>query len=834
MAAGFDGSIRIDSRIETRGFNAGVKSMISSLKGLAAAVGLAFGVAAVVNFGRTAVREASDLAAAMTGLNSVVSGTGRSFSEAQAFVNDFISDGLVPAANAINAYKNLALRGYDTSQIEKTLTALKDSAAFGRQASLTLGQAVQSATEGLKNENSILVDNAGVTKNVSQIWKDYAESIGTTVGALTKQQKIQAEVAGILEETRFQTGDAAKLTNQYAGQVAALGVSFYNLRVAIGSALTAVLSRIIPYVKAAVDGMVVLLNQFAQFVSVLFGVQLGTQGVADSTRDAADATGELADATSDAQKAAKGALAAFDELNVLQQKDETPAAGTPQIPGLGEVVPPDIINPEIEARVSAFKDRLLELLNPAIEAFARLKEALAPLGQTIWEGLQWAWENILVPFGEWAVSEALPAFLDALGAGAEVLNEALIALQPLGEWLWEEFLKPAAEWAGQAFLDALGWLTDRLKDIAAWIRNNQDKVQSIAKILGVFALAWLIVTAAVAAWTVVSGIAAAVTTAFGVAVAFLTSPIGLAILAIAALIAIIWFLIANWDDVKKVAGQVWDWIVDKWNGAGEWFKTKVTEPVKKWFSESWGKIRQAAGDAWQGLVDKWNGAGAWIREKVTDPVRNFFSDAWESTKTKAGDAWQRVKDVWQGAKDWFSTNVTEPVKNAFKTALDWVKEKWETIFGGLGDFVKGAINTIIDLVNGMIFAVAEGINAVIGNLNAIQVTIPDWVPAIGGQSWGLNLPYASAPQIPRLATGAVIPANAEFMAILGDQRSGRNIEAPEALLRQLIHDELGRIEADIRIEFSGSLAEVARLLKPKIDKENVRVGGSLIKGGASI
>jgi hypothetical protein len=94
-----------------------------------------------------------------------------------------------------------------------------------------------------------------------------------------------------------------------------------------------------------------------------------------------------------------------------------------------------------------------------------------------------------------------------------------------------------------------------------------------------------------------------------------------------------------------------------------------------------------------------------------------------------------------------------------------------------------------------------------------------------------NLP---APAIPHLATGAVIPPNAQFAAILGDQRSGKNIEAPESLIRQIVSEEIGKIQADVTINFSGSLASLVRELKPYIDKENVRIGGNLVKSGATI
>jgi hypothetical protein len=69
---------------------------------------------------------------------------------------------------------------------------------------------------------------------------------------------------------------------------------------------------------------------------------------------------------------------------------------------------------------------------------------------------------------------------------------------------------------------------------------------------------------------------------------------------------------------------------------------------------------------------------------------------------------------------------------------------------------------------------------------------------------------------------------------MGDQRSGRNIEAPESLIRQIVREETGKMQADISIRFEGSLAQLVRELKPHIDRENVRIGGSLIKSGASV
>lgn len=820
---GYDGSVRIDTRLDAKGFNKGIKSITNSLKGVAAAIGVAFGIGAIVNFGKTAVSAASELAAAMTGLQSVVEGTGGSFATAQKFINDYIQDGLVPATNAINAYKNLTLRGYDTSQIEKVLTALKDSTAFGRQSSLSIGEAVQSASEGLKNENSILVDNAGVTKNVAKMWQDYAEKIGTTTAALTKQQKIQAEVDGIMQETRFQTGDAAKLTGGYAGMVAALSTSFYNLRVALGNVLIPILAQIIPLIKTAIDGLTVLLNRFAQTVSALFGVEMG---VASAAKEAADATGDLADNTKAAEKAAKGALASFDDLNVLDEKGDAAATIGVEIPGLMDEG--GMISPETEAALDGFRERMMQKLQPLTDALAGLGTALGGLGGTIWDSLKWAWDNILKPMGEWTATEAAPALLDLLADAAGVLNEVLIALQPLGVWLWENFLKPLGEWTGQILLQAIGWLTEKLEALASWISENQTVIQNIVLALGTFWASVMLISGAISLGVKIFLAVKAAIAAVGATLAFLTSPISLVILGIAALIAVIVLLIKNWDWVKETAGKVWDWIVEKWGLLSDWFKDNVTEPLKAKFTELWDGMKEWAKNAWINIQDTWEGVKDWFQEHVTDPVKNFFSSAWEDIKGFFSGAWDKVVEIWGGIGAWITEHVTDPIRTAFEGALDWVKEKWEAIFGGFGDFFKGVVNGIIGFINGMIWGFVEGINTIVGALNSLSITIPEWVPGIGGNAFGVNLPYAYAPQIPYLATGAVIPPNSEFLAMLGDNKSQNEILAPEDTIRRIVEEALEGATQEIKLSMPVYLD--SEKIYDGQQRVQIRRGKSLVSG----
>ena len=98
---------------------------------------------------------------------------------------------------------------------------------------------------------------------------------------------------------------------------------------------------------------------------------------------------------------------------------------------------------------------------------------------------------------------------------------------------------------------------------------------------------------------------------------------------------------------------------------------------------------------------------------------------------------------------------------------------------------EGAINGIISLFETMI-------NWIAGGLNKISFDIPSWVPLIGGKKFGFNIPEAKFGRvsIPRLAEGAVIPANKEFLAVLGDQKRGTNIEAPAELIKQMVREAL--------------------------------------------
>lgn len=952
MALGYDGSIRVKANLDQSQFNKGLASMeagigkfANTIKRFAGMVGIAFGTAALVAFGKEAVNAASQLSNAWQGLQSIVEGQGRSFSAAQGFINDYISDGLVPLENAVTAYKNLAARGYDDTQIQKTLTALKDAAAFGRQASYSLGDAVTSATEGLKNENSILVDNAGVTKNVAKMWDDYAASIGTTSNNLTQEQKIQAEVNGILEETRFQTGDAAKVAGTYSGQVSSLSYSFQQLKVSVGNALLPIVQAVLPGINSVIKGLTTLANVFAQVTSLLFGKKAATVGtdnaVAAAGASAAEATNDVADAQKNAGSAAKqaakdmkGVLASFDELNVIATETAGSVGGAadginsgaggidiPQVDTSGEVLADVTISPKIQK----FIDNLRKSLKPTKEALQGIRkelerlgsfaweglkdfynsflvpigqwvmgegiprfvdaitnglaavdwskindalhqlwEALAPFAVTVGEGLLWLWENVLVPFGTWVMNEAIPVFLDLLAAGLEFLNEIIIALEPAATWLLENFLQPFAEFVWDGIVEGLTQFTDLLRDLSEVLNGGMGLGEFIEQLtpLQTVILAVVAVAAGLMIFNTVSSVistAKDVFSALGDVINWVFGP-GSTIAGIAAIIGGAVLSITNFLDMLEngfswanealmllgiaitavgaiilgapafIAGVVAA-IVAVVATIAVYMK-EHWEEIKSWWNEDIApKIEQAINgikEIFGGIITFLDGVFNLDLETAINGIKQIF----QGLQDFVGGIWSTIETIFTGALDWLdqvtggrfsntiesiksifsgisetASTIIESVKGIFNGLItfftgaftgDWSKA-WEgikeivgNVWNGIWGTIAGVVNTIIGGIESFLNLFVDAWNTVFGWLNSLSIDIPDWVPGIGGGTLGFSIPTLTPIQIPRLANGAVIPPNQQFMAILGDQRSGTNIEAPLATIEQALQNVLDR------------------------------------------
>ena len=112
----------------------------------------------------------------------------------------------------------------------------------------------------------------------------------------------------------------------------------------------------------------------------------------------------------------------------------------------------------------------------------------------------------------------------------------------------------------------------------------------------------------------------------------------------------------------------------------------------------------------------------------------------------------------------------------FADAIQWISDKWTNFTDDLKDGIKAALNTALGWVEGFVNLFVKAINLMIGLLNKISIPVPD-IPLLGldGGTIGFNIAPLAEVAIPRLAKGAVIPPNSQFLAMLGDQRSGRNL-----------------------------------------------------------
>ncbi len=187
-----------------------------------------------------AVKIAQQRENALKGLESIATFKGINPTEAQSAVQSFrlVKAGIVDVGEATTALKNLLATGFSLPQAIKLYEAFSDSAAFGKQSALGFGEAIRGASEGLKNGNSILIDNAGITKNLSVILEENGKSKKDVMNITSDASVRQVVFNGLLKEAQANTGDADKLTKGYTGSVAGLDQAYKNLYASGGKLIT--------------------------------------------------------------------------------------------------------------------------------------------------------------------------------------------------------------------------------------------------------------------------------------------------------------------------------------------------------------------------------------------------------------------------------------------------------------------------------------------------------------------------------------------------------------------------------------------------------------------
>jgi len=228
-------------------FSNNYKTKMESVKRVAKQVSLAFiaiGAAAVV-MGKKSIDASIKMENSIIGLSTVSRAFGQDQEKAKEAAMSLASDGLLSVAEASEGLKNLLGAGFNLKEATKLMDGFKDSASFNRQGMLSFGESIIGATQGIKNQNSIMVDNAGITKNLSIILKEAGYSIQDLGGITTDTNIRMALYNGLLKEMAIFEGDTERASETLGGKISKLKTKIFNLQVTIGNALAPAVIEVI-------------------------------------------------------------------------------------------------------------------------------------------------------------------------------------------------------------------------------------------------------------------------------------------------------------------------------------------------------------------------------------------------------------------------------------------------------------------------------------------------------------------------------------------------------------------------------------------------------------
>lgn len=862
MAA--DGSVIIDTRMDTSGVQNGVSAIKQSFNGLGSAVkkiglliGGAFAVGKLVQFGKECVELGSDLAE----VQNVVDVTFTTMSDK---VNEFAKNAMTSAGLSETMAKRYVgtfgamsksfgfseVQAYDMSTALTQLTG--DVASFYNisqdLAYIKLKSVFTGETETLKDLGVVMTQSA-----LDQY--ALANGYGKTTSAMTEQEKVALRLAFVQKQLSAASGDFIRTSDSWANQVRVMQLQLQSLKATVGQGLINIFTPVLKVINILLGKLATLANAFKSFTELITGKKSsgqtsgggagltgdasGVQDTADAYGQAADNAGKLADstedvadATKDAAKAAKGYLSPLDEINRYSTQDtssttsKTPSsgAGSSGSPGglagaVGNVDYGKMAEGETALdKISKSAEKLAKLLkklwkpfqdawkkegkntinaaNIALAGIAKLAKSVGKSLVEVWtngtgttmlttmlkiaqnvlktigniaSGFADAWnknnvgtqiiqniadalvvvmqfvEKIAEDTATWAANLDFYPLLESISNLTSAFAPILESIGNVLEWIYKNIVLPMLKWVIEVGLPTV---VNLVAKVATFLADHQPIVEAFgAALIGAFAAAKI---AGLASSVIksVSGIAMAakglislMTGTGGImggikAIATAIGPGGVFVLAVGACIAIGVLLYKNWDKIKEMAGKVWDWVSNK---------------TRRFVEDIGNKLR--------GLATK-------------------MTTIWGSIKASAHQKWNAIWSTVSG--------FVERIKNAIVDKFTSAKNTVVGVFNGMGDAIRSVLNNIISVVNGAI----SKVNGVVSAIESAFSFGPWKVPTpFGSKTIGFRATFPRVPTVPYLAKGAVIPPRSEFLAVLGDQKQGNNIETPEALLRKIVREE---------------------------------------------
>lgn len=916
MASKADGSIVIDTRVDTKGMERGTSQIegmfsktIQAAKKVGAAIAAAFAIKQVIAFSKACIDLGSDLEE----VQNVVDVTfGKMSGAIEQFSHDAISQfGLselsakqyTSTIGAMLKSSGIQTLGITTEQVTKNMSeAMKKNFKASGDAVTDMSIALAQLTGDMASFYNLDTDTAfqkirsgisGETEPLKQLGINMSEAnleqfrmsqgMEKAYSQMTQQEKALLRYNYLLSVTSDAQGDFARTSGSWANQTRILNLQLQSIKANLGQGLINILTPALKVINTMIQGLAKLASAFKAFTVLLTGKkgEASTSAgapIADTASDYtdaasaaenyADATEETAKATKQAAKETRKYLSGLDEIHRYESNKDTsdttstPAASkgkTAELPSaaasamqnmdFGTLEKGDTVVDKLAEKMKALFDSVKAGVQPTVDALKRLwSEGLQKLGQFTWQGLKdfyngflkpvaawtmgeglprvidalnkglmavdweringglrnlwgalkpfaihigeglvWLWENALVPLGTWTMNEAVPRFLDTVSHLIETFDAVLQDLKPHFQWFWNEVLKPIAEWVADKFLDAWDWINEKLSQFTDWAKENPETVQKITDLIVSFFAAWAI--------TDLVGKISGLIEIIGGLFTFIASKVSLPLLAIGLLIWTGIQLYKNWDEIKAKAIEIWgaisDWLIKKWEllRAEVWLKF---ESIKSKIENIWNNINETASEIWQTIYDNTVGKVIELKDNIIkwiDVIKTSLKMRWSNIKLSAVQAWENIKTT--------LVNRVTSIKTKILDAAELIKTGFVDAFNGIVELIKTPINAIIGFVNSMIQGVVDGINGAIGALNHLSFSLPDWM---GGAYFGLNIPYITEyPYIQPLARGGVIPPNSPFLAMMGDQKHGTNIEAPLDTIKQALSEVMGSGNQQIRV-----------------------------------
>jgi len=606
----------------------------------------------------------------------------------------------------------------------------------------------------------------------------------------------------------------AVYSKEYNKNMSALVSSTGMLKNSLAVAFAPIISAVIPYLVKLIDWISAAANAVSRFFAILGGKKTYTQAIKQNKNYAASLNnvGKSADN-------AKGSLAGFDDLDVLQKNDASGSGGGSSSGGADgsgfEQADVGVVSDWAEQFKSAVDSGdwygvgslVAQKLNEALSAIdwgfiqtqaANFATNLAnglngfvsgldwnligttignglmtgllfaytflttfdfeTFGTKIAEGIEGAITPMLfVTFGmtlasalmagintaygfvtsyDWSglgssIAAGISTFFSSvdwgklgLTVGGLILGLLDTITTAIEETDWQQIGEDVATFLGSidwgGIFSALGeGVIDALEGIYEFLVGVTQN-ETAATIIEAVAIAIGILAGIVVTLNTVMGI---YNTIMGIA-DLVTAPLALTILiviaAIAAFIAIGVLLYQNWDTIKEKAVEIWGKIKEFISNAIEKVKeviSNVINKIKETWSNIWGKIKDTASKVWDG-----------IKSAITGTINGI--------KTGISNTLNAIKSVWDKIWGGLKTTVTN-------------------IFDAIWGAIKGVINSILGGIEGMANGVIGGINTVIGALNNLSFDVPDWVPVLGGKTFGFNITELSKVSLPRLANGGI-------------------------------------------------------------------------------